>query len=70
MRGQNKRRVRMLNYRATPVDAALLALVAGRISRSRSDTLRLLVRAAAAELGESLVRPSAESARMEGGHEQ
>ncbi len=45
-----QRRVRMLNYRATPADDALLALVAGRLRRSRSDTLRLLVRAAAAEL--------------------
>jgi len=46
-------RVRMLNYRASLGDAALLALVAGRLCRSRSDTLRLLVRAAAAELGEA-----------------
>lgn len=44
------RRMRMLNYRATPADDVLLAIVAGRLRRSRSDTLRLLVRAAAAEL--------------------
>jgi hypothetical protein len=46
----------MLNYRATPTDDALLSLVSSRISRSRSDTLRLLVRAAAAELDTGATR--------------
>lgn len=43
-------RVVHLNFRATRRDASLLALVAARVQRSRSDTLRLLIRSAAAEL--------------------
>jgi hypothetical protein len=53
-----------INFRATRRDAALLALVAARVQRSRSDTLRLLIRSAAAELdatpaGQQGVQPQA-----------
>lgn len=48
---KNQRRIVHLNFRATRRDAALLALVAARVQRSRSDTMRLLIRSAAAELG-------------------
>lgn len=46
----NKLREVHLNFRATHREAALLALLAARAQRSRSDTLRLLIRSAAAEL--------------------
>ncbi len=54
----------MLNYRATPADDVLLAIVAGRLRRNRSETLRLLVRAAAAEL--DVARTTAEGGGDEG----
>ena len=43
----------LISIRATRRDATLLALVAARVRRSRSDTLRLLIRSAAAELAAS-----------------
>lgn len=40
----------LVNFRVSRRDASLLALLAARVQRSRSDTLRLLIRSAAAEL--------------------
>lgn len=40
----------LVNFRVSRRDASLLALLAARAQRSRSDTLRLLIRSAAAEL--------------------
>ena len=50
----------LISIRATRRDAALLAMIAARAKRSRSDTLRLLIRSAAAELA------SAPSGRQDG----
>lgn len=62
----------LISVRTTRRDAALLALVAARVQRSRSDTLRLLIRSAAAELdatpaGQQGVQPQA---GPEVGHDQ
>ena len=52
-----KRRMeKKLNFRATHQEDLLLGLVARRVNRSRSDTLRMLIRAAAAELDASTFR--------------
>ncbi len=56
-----------ITVRTTRTDAALLALVAARVQRSRSDTMRLLIRSAAAELAGA---PDGQQDGQEAGHEQ
>lgn len=52
-----KRRMeKRLNFRATHQEELMLGLVARRVNRSRSDTLRMLIRAAAVELDVSTSR--------------
>jgi len=43
-------KIMLVNFRVSRRDASLLALLAARAQRSRSDMLRLLIRSAAAEL--------------------
>lgn len=52
-----------IEFRASHTDSALLTLVAARLQRGRADTIRLLIRTAAAELGELETR-----GRVEGDH--
>lgn len=47
---RQRRNIRRFELRTTTADRLLLGVVAAKLGRSRSDTVRLLVRAAAAEL--------------------
>lgn len=50
---------RATSFRLGSADLALLSLVAGRMGRTRVDTMRMMIRAAAAELDESAANSAA-----------
>lgn len=47
--GEKRPQMRMINFRVTEEDETLLSIIARRLHRTRSDALRQLVRAAAAD---------------------